>query len=688
MRTSLDSRPKLRDEVTILRRENRGRVYYVVKQPQEQKYYQFGELEVGLMRLMDGQRTPEQIAERAAETLGIRPPAGQIADFAHKLKRLGVVARTAAEQHLMLAERLRSERKVRAGRRTKGSVLRMRFSIGDPDSLFAWLVKRVPWFWSPGFIGLSLVLFVVYAAILVARRDAVWEGTVGLATLRGFGAWDWVLLYVLSISIVAVHELGHGLTTKYFGGEVHEIGGMLLYFSPALFCNTNDAWTFEKRSHRLWVTFAGPWIQLVIAGLAAIIWFSTETGTLINRLAFISVLVGGFLSVVTNFNPLIPLDGYYALSDWLEVPNLRRRAFGYWSWLSKRYVLGMDVAKPAVTPRERRIFLIYGGLAILYSAFAMAVSLLWLVKVLGRFMGPWIWLILVLILARTVYTSARRGATMARAAATSWRAGFLRGTRAALLVAAVILIIGLPFVLPWTVRVKGPFTVEGTPQVRVRAQVAGILDRWDVEEGDTISAGDAITTLWNPELLSRVRGYEARLERLRLDRSRAEATGARATAAATASALNELRSELADLRAQREQLVVRAPFDGVVLGQRLEERLGEALAEGDPLVEIAAAEGRRARIRLPLKEGGEVAPGQPVSLKLVARPDLEFRTTVHRVAPAAENGWLEADLILPGADWQPRPGMTGIAKIETRRGTVAAAIGLWLRRTIRVDLWL
>jgi len=686
--TALETRPKLKGGVKIVRREIHGKIHYVVKEPSEQKYFQFGEMEVGLMRLMDGKRTPSDIAIAASNTLGTRPPAGQVADFAQKLKRLGLVERTPVEQHLMLVERLRSDRKVRARRRTKGSILRLRFSIGDPDSLFESIVNRMRWAWSPRFVIASLALFGIYFVILFSRWNEFWSATFGLYTLSGFGVWDYVILYGLFFGIGSIHELGHGLTTKAFGGEVREIGGMVLYFSPALFCNTNDAWTFESRARRLWVTFAGPWIEMLVGSIAAIVWITTEPGTFVNTLAFLTFLSGGIMAVLANMNPLLPLDGYYALSDWLEIPNLRRRAFEYMAWVGKKYGLGMDVAEPGVTPRERRVFVAYGTAALLYSALFLALGVLWLILVAGRFLGPLVWFILLLGAAKAVVRFAGRGQALATAATTTWRAGFLGGRRAALLLAAAVLLIGLPFILPWTSRVTGEFHVEGLPRALVRAEVEGTLDRWHVDGGDTVAAGAPIATLWNPGLDAEFRSYEARVERLKLARAGAEANGDLTAAASTRAVLDEAQRELAVLRARRDRLVVRAPVDGVVLGHRLRERLGRALDEGDLLVEVASTRHRRARVSVPPKRAGEVAEGQTVVLRLESRPELKFVTLVSAVTPAAEGGWLVADVLIPSGEWQPEPGMTGIAKIRTVRGTIAQAIARAVRRTIRVDLWL
>jgi multidrug resistance efflux pump len=160
------------------------------------------------------------------------------------------------------------------------------------------------------------------------------------------------------------------------------------------------------------------------------------------------------------------------------------------------------------------------------------------------------------------------------------------------------------------------------------------------------------------------------------------------TAADAAATLAEVEREVDVLRSRQEHLVVRAPRAGTVLGYRLAERLGERLAEGDQLATIASFDGRLARIRVPLKQAGELEVGQPAGLRLVTRPDLEFRSTVAAVAPAAVNGLVEAIVYLPSSDWQPAPGMSGIAKVATRRATVARAIGRAWRQTVRIDLWL
>jgi putative peptide zinc metalloprotease protein len=685
---ALAARPRLRADLTIVRRETPHGVDYIVKEPTEGKYSRFGEAEIELMQLMDGERTPEEIAEAAERKLGFVVGAGSIADFAQKLKRLGLVERTPAEQHLMLLERLRATRRRRARRRSRGSILRIRFSAGDPDRLFTRWERYLRWMWTPLFAWACAGLFVAYVVILVTRWPEFFAGLANFYTASNISAWDYLLAYGLLLSIIVIHELGHGLTTKHFGGEVHEIGGMFLYFMPALYCNTNDAWLFPRRSHRLWVTFAGPWIQLLIASVASIVWLFTEPGTFAFRVAFLAIVLGGMASVVTNLNPLIPLDGYYALSDYLEIPNLRRRAFDHCRVVFGRRFLGIETGESEVTPRERRVFLIYGSLAFFYSILAVVLALVWFITVFQRLLGPWIWLVLVLLVGRIAWPRLVRlravAGSVASTAMARWR-GSRRPTRAVAAGALGAVVLAL---FPWTHRADGPLRIEASRQRTIVAAVAGVVERVFVLEGDTVVVGQPLLRLWNPELEARVLDAGRRVAILDARRAEAEARGDLAAASSATAALAEAAEELELLEAREGRLVVRAPMTGIVLGHELDERVGEALAEGDSLLALASLSGRVARVRVPLREAGELALGQTARLKISTWPGHTFTASVTAIAPAARDGAIEAWVPLPEGPHMPAPGMVGVAKIATGRGTVGTALGRTLRRMVRLDVLL
>src|SRR5207342_3662591 len=114
--------------------------------------------------------------------------------------------------------------------------------------------------------------------------------------------WAYPVVLVVVLSVVTMHEFGHGLTCKHFGGEVHELGFMLIYFQPALYVNVSDAWLFPEKSKRLWVGFAGPYFELFIWAISVMLWRIADTGTWIGTAALIVMSTSG-VKMLINLNP-------------------------------------------------------------------------------------------------------------------------------------------------------------------------------------------------------------------------------------------------------------------------------------------------------------------------------------------------------------------------------------------------
>ena len=227
----------------------------------------------------------------------------------------------------------------------------------DPDRFFDRIIGRLAFFFTPWFIALSLAALATALAITLSN----WNEIVGdVSRLYRFDAL--LLAWITVLTVTTAHEFAHGLTCKHFGGSVHEIGLLLLYFQPAFYCNVSDAWLFSKKSQRLWVTFAGAYLEIVVWSVATVIWRLTEPDTWINFMALVVMATSGIKSLF-NMNPLIKLDGYYlraitsgaeSQTAILRVPKaLARRV-----WRSRP-------TGTVVAARERRIYLIYGVLALI-----------------------------------------------------------------------------------------------------------------------------------------------------------------------------------------------------------------------------------------------------------------------------------------------------------------------------------
>ena len=150
---------------------------------------------------------------------------------------------------------------------------------------------------------------------------------------------------------------------------------MLISFMPAFYCNVSDAWTFESKAAKLWVTFAGSFVELIICSIATFVWYLSAPGYFTHDLAFTFMLIAGLSSIAINMNPLIKLDGYFALVDYLEIPNLSEDAASYVTALARKYIFRVPVAIPTYNRRMRRILFVYGVLSFFYKVFITFVML-------------------------------------------------------------------------------------------------------------------------------------------------------------------------------------------------------------------------------------------------------------------------------------------------------------------------
>jgi putative peptide zinc metalloprotease protein len=172
-----------------------------------------------------------------------------------------------------------------------------------------------------------------------------------------------------------LHELGHGYCLKRNGGEVHELGIMLLVFLPMPYVDASAATAFADKKQRMLVGMAGILVELFLAAVAVLVWVNSESG-LVNSIAFNLIFIVGISTILVNGNPLLRYDGYYVLSDFLETPNLGQRANQYWGWLSKRVLFGArGFQSPAYDKREALWLFGYGVSALIYRL-ALMISII------------------------------------------------------------------------------------------------------------------------------------------------------------------------------------------------------------------------------------------------------------------------------------------------------------------------
>ncbi|MCA9067685.1 MAG: efflux RND transporter periplasmic adaptor subunit, partial [Planctomycetaceae bacterium] len=311
-----------------------------------------------------------------------------------------------------------------------------------------------------------------------------------------------------------LHECAHGLTCKHYGGEVPDGGVLLLFFMPCFYCNVSDAWLIPEKYRRMAITLAGAYCDLCVWALCVFVWRLTMPDTFINYLALMMLSVCGTRCLL-NLNPFLKLDGYYLLIDWLEMPNLRSRSEEYWKAHLRWWMWGGS--RPT---REERGWILIG-----YGIFKWIVAILFLeflVEHLFEFLkGQALvlgWALAGLLLS---YGSKR----VFRGLFSSEFVAMLK-TRPKRTLVWCLVLIGVPvllWIIPMRRAANGQFAIRPQTRVEIHNPVEGFIREIRVNEGDSVTAGQALVELKSPDLESaivrkqaEIRESQARLTRLQM----------------------------------------------------------------------------------------------------------------------------------------------------------------------------
>jgi putative peptide zinc metalloprotease protein len=462
-----------RNDLVVSRQGTTEEAMFVVKDPANGRFFRLREAEHFIARQLDGATTLDELQRRVEEKFGDAIRMETLERFVERLQGLGLLARAGSATASVAQPRSR----------IAGDLFYMRLKAFDPDRFFTWLLGQVRFFFTPLFVASSAALIVFALGLTVANWPEISRQFLDLFHFESL-----LLVWIVALGVITLHEFAHGVTCKHFGGHVHELGFLLLYFQPAFYCNVSDAWLFPEKSKRLWVTFAGAYFEMFLWALATVVWRLADTDTLINHLALVVVATSAIKSLF-NLNPLIKLDGYYLLSDWLDIPNLRQKAGNYLRSSFTRLFGGRSEMATQVTSRERRIYLAYGLLAGGYTYWLLT----WIASKVGSFLvgryEAWGFVLFATLLVGLFRNPIRHSFSVCAAAAA---AGKLRLVKK---LAKVLLFFGGLGAALYLCRMELKVSVN-SPSCRftmpTRDEVEGIIQEIYHDEGDVVSQGEVI----------------------------------------------------------------------------------------------------------------------------------------------------------------------------------------------------
>ncbi len=679
---------KLREDLVVRKRTFGGDVKYVVKDPDRLEYYTIDELAYHLLSLCDGRKDLATISEEAQMRFpGLGLNTLTLLNLYESYRSFHFFE-DAWEKNILLIERRRTNR-MRALQQAFANPLFITLPAWNPNAFFDRIIDHIRFLF--GRAALVVYAIIILAAIVISTTHAD-EFALGMGELwviQGKAFLGIVVLWCVLLLTVVLHELGHGLTCKHFGGGVYKLGFLFMYFNPCMYCDVTEAYFFEDKNKKHWVTIAGGIVDLVTASLATFVWFLTPQDLFIHEVAHRVALFNGVSGILVNFNPLMKYDGYYLLSDELEIPNLRGDSFRFLG-NRMRSLFGLPVEEELHTRRERRIFWIYGVLGVLYAIFVLWFVLLFF----GGFMVAKLGATGYLITGAVLFLMTRRylwglGRFM-RFIALDKQGHFKRYAWAYGL--GVIGLLAILVALPIPRHVRSDFRFVPGSEFVLRAQEPGLIESVRVREGDTLGNGARPITLESGSLQVERAQAASGLTAARAGRAHAQVSGDASRAATETAALTAQTAllEHQDQRTRRLEPVV--PVTGVVLTPFVHELTGMACAPGDTLLTVGTLDPLRAEILLDEQDLGLLDTERRVELRTRARPGEVLEGRVISVADLPIDGTLRmryrvlVEVDNPGGTW--RPGMTGVARFDAGRAPPVQHFFNQMAKLFRIEFWI
>jgi putative peptide zinc metalloprotease protein len=479
-----------------------------------------------------------------------------------------------------------------------------------------------------------------------------------------------MLLYFSIVWVKVFHEFGHCFACKRFGlheghtGEVHILGVMLLVFTPLPYMDASSATALRSKWRRMVVGGAGIMVELAIAAVACILWANLQPGSAIRPICYNIMFSAGTWTLLFNGNPLLRFDGYYILSDLLEIPNLHQRSREYLYYLVKKYLWGVrNPRSSAHSAGEKAWFVFFGLASTVYRVFILFRIILFLTdrlpeqfKVIAMGLAgvsAVMWACVPLYkFIRYLATSGELSRVRARAVLTT-----------ASFVLAVVFSIS-QINAPDRVRVEG--IVEPVEMAMIYAETDGFLASFQPSGTEVDPGGAPLVTCLNPELLAQHDQLLA--ERRKLEaRQRIARTQEPVAVQILAEQISALDEQIRRVEKNLTNLERHAPLRGTWVAPGIEDGRGRWVRRGDRLALVADLS--RVMVRAVADQRSAamlVSEAEPeVEMRVRGCPTVHLHGRITQILPAGQEQ-------LPSAALGYAAGGEMQIAMDDQRGTQAA----------------
>ena len=566
--------PRWRDDLVFSLRPGSGQSEYLIQDRVGGRYYRVGAREYTFITYLDGTRSASQALADANRqlTLDIMLSPEEAHRMLGWLQDEGLIHSDADESSRRAGE---LQTKMRAGRFLRViNLIFIRIPLINPDRLLERITPWLSWMLGPSFFAVWGLVLTTGLYQVVAHWDRFKQASQGVLYP---GNWLWLVLAWVTLKVL--HELFHGLVSKKYGGRVYEAGVILILFVPVGYVDATTSWQFPSRRQRAHTAAAGMFIELLIGGIAAWVWAYSRAG-IVNDVAFNCMLIAAVSSVLFNANPLMRFDGYFILSDMVNIPNLYQRGRARMLLVLRR-VLGIPSQVPSQGKVKDAFILLYG-----FTTFFWRIMVLTIILIAASHLWYGAGVVLVGI-ALGIFVGIPMSKLIRFVISADENVRPMLGWAAVRLVGLAVIGGALLVFLPWRGNIVAPAVVDYAELSIVRAQSPGFVTEIRVSASQSVDEGQVLVVLENRELSAAIAVLEKRVQESRL-RSRIHLSNNNPAAQQIEEEnLNSLQARLRDKQAEQAELSIRASRDGEVIGRKLPTLMGSFVAAGTPVLAIA-----------------------------------------------------------------------------------------------------
>ena len=616
-------KPQLRGHVQVYAQIYRGERWYVLHDQSSEQYMRFNERAYSILGRFDGILTLEEILDHANETQSEYPLTqddvigllGQL-DAAEVLR--GGLPLNAQDLFLQYQAQKRKKRQ-----RKFLNPLSIKVPIFDPDKLLTSMAPFGRILFSK--IGLWVWLVTVFTALVLGLTHTAELGN-EISSIE-FSPEQLIAVWFIYPLIKAMHELGHGLALKTWGGEVHETGINVLVFMPVPYVDATASWGFGNKWRRMVVGAAGILVELFLASLALFLWLAVEPG-LVKMAALNVILIATLSTVLFNGNPLLRYDGYFVLEDWLEIPNLATRSKRYYYYLIQKYILKMPTALNPVTAKgEEKWFLFYGFAAPVYRLVILLSIAIYLVDsflMIGIALAVWAIMMQVIVpIVKGIYFLVFSEQVAPHR---------LRGMGLmALFIFGFIFIMSIPVsVITYT---EGVVWTTGKSQVS--AGTSGFVKNVFHPSNTDVKENQPLLQLEDDGLKAEYEVLKYRLKELRAE-GMAQERNSRVKAAMIKDDVDAVKAEYSELSSKVKKLTILSETNGTFISSSFQGLSGQYVHQGDVLGHIITPENMIIKAVIPQSRIGLLETYETsVEFVLVNMPNDVYKSQIIRKIPQA-----------------------------------------------------